>query len=113
MTSEHLDADRLLRMLPSAAWLEIRALLLERFGRHNEILRSALCCIFTAGKRSRGHACVVWQSCSAPSLVRTSRMTANLLLCGVCRAFESSSALGSRSPHGNTMEATVVGVVVA
>ncbi len=42
MTSEHLDADRLLRMLPSAAWLEIRALLLERFGRHNEILRCAL-----------------------------------------------------------------------
>ncbi len=41
MTSEHLDADRLLRMLPSAAWLEIRALLLERFGRHNEILRCA------------------------------------------------------------------------
>ena len=41
MTSDHLDADRLLRMLPSAAWLEIRALLLERFGRHNEILRCA------------------------------------------------------------------------
>ena len=48
MTSEHLDADRLLRMLPSAAWLEIRALLLERFGRHNEILRSVMLVIMFA-----------------------------------------------------------------
>lgn len=39
MASPHLDADRLLRMLPAAALLEIRALLLERFGRHLDILR--------------------------------------------------------------------------
>jgi hypothetical protein len=37
--SEHIDADRLLRLLPVGQLLEIRALLLEHFGRHQEILR--------------------------------------------------------------------------
>ena len=39
MTSSHLEAERLLRMLPASALLVIRALLLEHFGRHDEILR--------------------------------------------------------------------------
>jgi len=39
MVSSHLDSERMLRMLPAAALLEIRALLLERTGRHDEILR--------------------------------------------------------------------------
>lgn len=37
--SQHIDADRLLRMVPAGRLLEVRALLLERFGRHQEILR--------------------------------------------------------------------------
>ena len=46
--SEHIDADRLLRLVPAGQLLEVRALLLERFGRHQEILRwvfpARLCC---------------------------------------------------------------------
>lgn len=37
--SQHIDADRLLRLVPAGQLLEVRALLLERFGRHQEILR--------------------------------------------------------------------------
>ena len=37
--SEHIDADRLLRLVPAGQLLEVRALLLEPFGRHQEILR--------------------------------------------------------------------------
>ena len=39
MASSHLDSERMLRMLPAAALLETRALLLELSGRHGEILR--------------------------------------------------------------------------
>ena len=42
-TSQHIDADRLLRLVPQGALLVVRALLLERFGRHKEVLWCESC----------------------------------------------------------------------
>lgn len=39
LASSHVDADAVLRLIPPGQLLEVRALLLERFGRHQEILR--------------------------------------------------------------------------
>lgn len=39
LESEHVDAQQLLLMLPSGSLPELRALLLERIGKHQEALR--------------------------------------------------------------------------
>ena len=39
LTSEHVDAQHILLMLPSGQLPELRALLLERIGQHQEALR--------------------------------------------------------------------------
>ena len=39
LTSEHVDAQHILLMLPSGQLPEVRALLLERIGQHQEALR--------------------------------------------------------------------------
>ena len=38
-TSQHIDAARLLLLVPKSGFLELRALLLERLDRHMEALR--------------------------------------------------------------------------
>lgn len=42
LTSEHVDAQRILLMLPADQLPEVRALLLERIGKHQEALRYPL-----------------------------------------------------------------------
>lgn len=44
MTSQFIDAERLLKVIPHARLLEIQALLHKHLGDHKEALRLVLCC---------------------------------------------------------------------
>ena len=55
MTSEHVDAEHILLMLPSGQLPELRALLLERIGQHQEALRCVLTAVPCSAARASCH----------------------------------------------------------